>query len=794
MATYLHRLGKFAYRQKFAVIGAWLALLVLAVLGSTFLSGPTTTSFSIPGTQGQQAQDLIAERFPAQAADDPLSALSARYVFAAPEGQTLETPANQQAMDDVLAKAAEVQAEADTKAAEVAAQDQEEPPAAKATDAGVPNPVEAASALEESARAQAAEAGTAVDSELANAEALSPLSPDKTIGYAEVALAGEFDAVTPELREDLSDAAQIGRDSGLRVEISGSAVMEAGAPGGSAELIGIAVAALVLVITFGSLVAAGLPLITAIIGIAIGSSLITAATGFMDLSDLTPILAVMIGLAVAIDYALFIVSRFKQELAETDDRAEAAGRAVGTAGSAVVFAGLTVIIALVALRVVGIPFLSDMGAAAALTVLIAVLIALSLLPAILGLFGKKAFAGKVPFLSRAQPKAGTPTRAVRYAQMLVRRPIVFVVGGVVLLGVLALPAAGLKLSLPTESTGDPSLSSRQAYDLVDDGFGAGRNGPLVVVADAQSVPDDQRMAAFGKVVDTIYEQDDVVNAQLIGVNEVGDTAQVLVTPASGPSATATGDLVHNLRDAEPALRAAEGVSFGVAGQTALELDVSETLADALVPYLAVVVGLAFVLLMLVFRSILVPLTATLGFLLSVLATFGATVAIFQWGWLGIISNPIPIVSFMPIFLIGVVFGLAMDYQVFMVSRMREDYVHGAAAKEAVVSGFGHGARVVTAAAIIMIAVFSAFMGEENTFIQMMGFALAVAVLFDAFVVRMLIIPAAMAMLGDKAWWLPAWLDKILPNVDIEGSKLVAQFAEQDEASLSDGELAETANR
>ncbi|WP_024796248.1 MMPL family transporter [Tomitella biformata] len=796
MATYLYRLGKFAYRKKFAVLGAWLLLLVLAGVGALTLAGPSVNSFSIPGTQGQQAQDLIAERFPAQAGGDPMSSLSARYVFAAPEGQTLDTPENQAAMDKVLATAHDVQVATDEKAAQKAEEDGLTAPAATATDAMLPNPVVADSAMRAGATTKAEEGGTSVDTALANVAAMSPLSPDKTVGYADVPIAGGIADLTPELRAALDGAAQEGRDAGLRVEASGTAMADSAAPGGSAELIGIAVAAVVLMITFGSLVAAGLPLITAIIGIAIGSSLITAASGFMDLSSMTPILAVMIGLAVAIDYALFIVSRFKQELADMgdrdgpEDRAEAAGRAVGTAGSAVVFAGLTVVIALVALRVVGIPFLSDMGTAAALTVLIAVLIALTLLPAILGMFGKKAFAGKIPGLSRTQ-KAGAETRSIRYARQLVRRPAVFLISGVVLLGVLALPVAGLKLALPSESTGDPATSSRQAYDLVDDAFGPGRNGPLVVVADAQNVADGQRTAAFDKVVDTIGEQSGVANVQLLQVNEAGDTAQILVTPESGPSAAATTDLVHSLRDAEPALQASGGVSFGVAGYTAMEIDISQTLADALVPYLAVVVGLAFVLLMLVFRSILVPLTATLGFLLSVLATFGATVAIFQNGWLGIISNPMPIVSFMPVFLIGVVFGLAMDYQVFMVSRMREDYVHGASAKDAVVSGFGHGARVVTAAAVIMMAVFSAFMGEDDTFIQMMGFALAAAVLFDAFVVRMLIIPAAMALLGDKAWWLPKWLDKILPNVDIEGSKLTAQIEQSSRESLGEENLVKT---
>lgn len=499
----------------------------------------------------------------------------------------------------------------------------------------------------------------------------------------------------------------------------------------------------------------------------------TTASGFADLSSFTPVLAIMIGLAVAIDYSLFILARYRHELTLTDDREEAVGRSVGTAGSAVVFAGATVLIALVALRVVGIPFLSQMGAAAGFAVFIAVLIALTFLPAMLGLYKGKAFAGKVKFVNTTDPEDpnAKATNGLRWARFLVKRPALGLIGGIVLLGVIAGPTTGLSLALPSTATADPSTPARQAYDIVDEGFGPGRNGPLLVIADASGVAEADRTASFGKVVETITGQSDVTNAQIIAVNPAGDTAQILVTPSSSPNSEQTKDLVANIRNAEPGVQASDGVSYGVTGQTALELDVSERLQDALIPYLAVVVGLAFVLLMLVFRSILVPLTATLGFLLSVLATFGATVFIFQEGGLGLISNPQPIVSFMPIFLIGVVFGLAMDYQVFLVSRMREEFVHGAAAKDAVVNGFKYGARVVTSAAVIMISVFAAFIAEPDSFIKSIGFALAAAVFFDAFVVRMVLIPSVMALMGDKAWWLPKWLDKILPNVDIEGAKL-----------------------
>ncbi|NLU65364.1 MMPL family transporter [Rhodococcus sp. HNM0563] len=766
MATYLYRIGKFAYRRKGAVLSFWIALLVLFGVGAATLSGPTTDSFTLPGTPAQNAQDLMAERFPS--AENPMDALSARYVFAAPDGQTLDDPQNMAAVDEVLAAIRGI--------------DTVSPPAkidpATATPeqrAGVlTNPVMADAGLTQQMLGLAEQQGTPEDAARADAQALSPLSADRTVGFVTVPFEGEITDVDQAMRDQIAAAADIGRDAGLTVQVSGTAAAEMTMPGGTAELIGIGIAAIVLALTFGSLVAAGLPLITALVGVGIGSMGITIATGFFDLSSMTPTLAIMIGLAVAIDYSLFIVSRFRHELLNTSDRAEAAGRAVGTAGSAVVFAGLTVIIALMALSVVGIPFLSVMGYAAAFTVLMAVLIAISLLPAVLGLFGEKAFAGRIPGLNSRDPEGGEPGAAQKFIGAITRRPLIPLVAGVVLLGVLALPATGLRLALPTEATGDPATSARQAYDLIDEGFGPGRNGPLVVVADARDadVPAD---AAFGAVLGSLYEHEEVVNAQIVAVNEAGDTAQILITPRSGPTDPATMDLVSEIRADEAALNEEYGLSYGVTGQTALEGDVSESLQSALVPYLAVVVGLAFILLMLVFRSILVPLTATLGFLLSVLATFGATVAVFQNGFGGLISNPQPIVSFMPIILIGVVFGLAMDYQVFLVTRMREDYVHGASALDAVRSGFAHGARVVSAAAIIMISVFAAFIAEPDSLIKSIGFALAAAVFFDAFIVRMVIIPSVMALLGDKAWWLPKWLDKILPNVDVEGEKLTREL-------------------
>jgi RND superfamily putative drug exporter len=590
------------------------------------------------------------------------------------------------------------------------------------------------------------------------------VNPAGNVGFAQATFRVPAPDLTDADRDALTDIADRARTNGLGVEVGGDA-LQAPAERGVGEVIGVAVAAVVLVITFGSLVAAGLPLLTALLGIGIGISVISAATGFIDLSSTTPVLALMLGLAVSIDYALFIVFRYRHELADGHDPQEAAGRALGTAGSAVVFAGLTVVIALAALSVVGVPFLTQMGLAAAFTVAIAVVIALTLLPALLGFAGRRVLGRSAR--TRA-PGAGTTTFGTRWARAIARRPVAALLVAVAALGVVAIPALDLRLGMPDDGTAAPDTTQRKAYDLLAAGFGAGFNGPLTVVVDTRA---GAAKTIAGQVAQRITGLPGVAVATTAAVNPAGDTALLSVIPTSGPGDAATKDLVHTLRGLDGTI---DGAGIGVTGLTAVNIDVSTKLGDALVPYLAVVVGLAFLLLMLVFRSLLVPIKATLGFLLSVAATFGAVVAVFQWGWgadlLGV-ERTGPIVSFLPIILIGIVFGLAMDYQVFLVTRMREDYVHGAAAREAVITGFGHGARVVTAAAIIMTSVFSGFILASDPIIKSIGFALGAAVLFDAFIVRMTVVPAVMTLLGAAAWWLPRRLNRILPDVDVEGEKL-----------------------
>ncbi|MCR5978693.1 MMPL family transporter [Gordonia jinghuaiqii] len=762
MATHLYRLGRWTYENRFKTIAIWVLVLIGMGIGATMLAKPTSESFSIPGIPSEKAQDLMVERFPGEPAFG--SDVSVTYLLRAPQGSTLTEPQYQQAIDTMVTDLKGVEG---VKSPEAIVN----PFDSYGTEQSPGKLRELSQSFQQQTFDKSAEEAAA------DAQAISPINSEATVAQ----LGASFDVeassdITETTREQMGKVADDARAAGLTVEMKGTATQQFEL-GITSELIGIGVGALILILTFASLVAWGMPIITAIVGVAIGMLGIQLGTNFFDLSNETPILATMIGLAVGIDYALFIVSRYRHEIHRSSSRADAAGRAVGTAGSAVVFAGSTVVIALAALAIVKIPFLTAMGVAAAATVIVAVLVALTLLPAILGLFGTKAFGGQLPRLNPPdveQHEAERVHNGQRWVQRIVARPRTVTVAIIGILVVLAIPMVGLKLALPNDGTSEPSTTQRQAYDMVAEGYGPGFNGPLVVVADGRGIEDSgERITAFDTLVDDLKRIDGVSVAQIGagGLNEARDTAKITIIPSTAPSDEATPELVQKLRDMEPRVSATTGISYGVTGQTAIELDISERLSDSLIPYLLVVVGLAFILLIIVFRSILVPLTAALGFLLSVAATFGVTVALFTDGALGIVDNPQPVVSFLPIMLVGIVFGLAMDYQVFLVTRMREAYVHGADARTAVVEGYRHSARVVAAAGAIMISVFAAFMLQDMAFIKVMGFALAAAVFFDAFVVRMTLMPAVLTVLGDKAWWLPRWLDRILPDVDIEGEKL-----------------------
>ncbi|RNG37284.1 MMPL family transporter [Streptomyces botrytidirepellens] len=715
VATFLYQVGRLAFRRRWYVALVWAAVLAAVGLGALTAPGASDEEFSMPGIESQKAFDLMEQRFPGATADGA----TARVVFVAPSGEKVTATENKQTVEKAVADLAD-----------------------------------------------GTQVASAVDPFRAKA-----VSKDGTTAYAAVTYKVAANDLTDASKTRLERAIDTARDSGLTVEAGGSAMDDGGAPGGVAEVVGVAIAAVVLLVTFGSLAAAGLPLLTAIIGVGVSMAVILTLSEALGLSTTTGTLAMMLGLAVGIDYALFVVSRYREERAKGHAPQEAVGLAVGTAGSAVVFAGLTVVIALAGLAVVGIPMLTKMGLAAAGAVVVAVLIALTLVPAFLGFWPNAVLRRRARRSGRIEESTEN-NGGSRWARFVLRRPLPVLLLGVVGLGALAVPMTNLQLGMPGDEAKSTSTTERRAYDALAEAFGPGFNGPLTVVVDAKGDADPKGAAAT--VAKDIGGTEGVVSVSPARFNEAGDTAVFQVVPSTAPTDEKTKDLVTTIRHERPGVESETGATFEVTGTTALNIDISDKVQAALIPYLVVVVGLAIVLLLVVFRSLLVPLKAALGFLLSVLASLGVVVLVFQQGHgaelLGVEQTG-PIMSLMPIFLVGIVFGLAMDYEVFLVSRMREAYVHGERPGRAVTSGFRHSARVVVAAALIMIAVFAGFVGESDSMIKMVGFGLASAVLFDAFVVRMAIVPAVLALLGDRAWWLPKWLDRLLPNVDVEGEAL-----------------------
>ncbi|OWA01392.1 hypothetical protein B9W64_35840 [Streptomyces sp. CS159] len=726
-------MGRLAFRRRWTVALVWAA--VLAAVGLAGMTAPEAEEepFSMPGIESQEAFDLMEERFPGAAADGA----TARVVFVSPNGEKVTASENKEAVEAAIAELGD---------------------------------------------------GTQVASTVDPYES-GAVSEDGSTAYTTVTYKVDAAGLTDASRSHLDESLEHARDSGLTVEAGGDAMEDMGGPSGTAEAIGVSVAAVVLLITFGSLAAAGLPLLTALIGVGISLFAITALAGPLGLADSTSTVAIMLGLAVGIDYALFIVSRYREERAKGRTAQEAVALATGTAGSAVVFAGLTVVIALAGLSVVGIPMLTEMGLGAAGAVVIGVLIALTLVPALLG-FWPNAILTRKDRKARRAGGAPRETRKVnggtRWASFVLRRPLPVLLAAVAGLGALALPMTDLQLGMPGDEAMSTETTQRRAYDALAEGFGPGFNGPLTVVVDARDADDPK--AAAETVSGRIGGTEGVVSVSPAQFNESGDTAVFSVVPTTAPTGQETKDLVNTIRGDRPGIESEAGATFEVTGTTAMNIDVSEKVQSALVPYLLVVVGLAVILLLVVFRSILVPLKAAAGFLLSVLAALGAVVVVFQQGHgadlLGVETTG-PIMSLMPIFLVGIVFGLAMDYEVFLVSRMREAYVHGERPAQAVTSGFQHSARVVVAAALIMIAVFSGFIGDSDAMIKMIGFGLASAVLLDAFVVRMAIVPAVLALLGERAWWLPKWLDRILPRVDVEGEALTRPAGPEAEPAEKD---------
>ena len=787
MSTLLYSLGRWSYRHPWRVLVGWLLLLgvVGGIVGAGMAAGSVKgfdNSFSIPGTEGEEGLEILNRTFP------QASGTSAQYVIVAAPGDRIDER---------------------------------------------PYSGEIASAVSQLSDLDGVLAVTDPFDEMVG----GMVSDDGEAALIRLQFAGTVTDVpdaTKTALEDESAALGSALPEGSKVAVGGDLFSTSLPALSIIEAVGVLVALFVLIVTFRSIAVAWFPLVSALIGVALAITLIFLSTAFATVSSTTPMLAIMLGLAVGIDYALFIVARHQDQVRAGTDPEESAARATGTAGSAVVFAGVTVLIALIGLGFAGIPFLTTMGIAAAAAVAVAVLVAVTLTPALLG-FAKARVAGWGYGLSRGvavrrrsggrgarrgeTPAAGAaggdaehdadaaevgeadaagtpalaaaPARTNRWVALVTRHPIITTIAVVVTLGVVAIPAASLQLALPNAGMQPTSSEARQTYDLTAEHFGAGANGPLILTGTIVTSTDPLGLMADLKA--EVEQIPGVKEVALATPNETADTGLVQIVPETGPDDPATADLVRELRSHHDEWLEKYGVDLKVTGFTAIAIDISDRLGAALLPFGLFVIGLSFILLMIVFRSIWVPLKATVGYLLSILAAFGVVAAVFEWGWLADalhVTRTGPVISFMPIILMGVLFGLAMDYEVFLVSRMREDFVHArraarasgepydesALAIAAVRSGFTASARVVTAAAVIMFAVFAAFVPEGDTAIKPIALGLAVGIAVDAFLVRMTLVPAVMALLGDKAWWMPRWLDRALPHFDIEGEAVERELA------------------
>lgn len=794
MGQFLHKVGVACFRHKWYVVAAWLIILGVFAISAKHFMLPTNSAITIPGLESVTTLNKVSQTF------SSVGKATGRVVLATHDGKSIS--------------------------------------AYKSHVASLRRNLEKIDGI-----ASVTDPFMTPDS----------ISSDGHIAYMSVSLTRPTGSVSEKTFAAVEKTIQHARTKQFEVERAGDLVNKT--PGqivGIGEISGVVLALIILVVTLGALVAAGMPILTAIITVGVSMTALFSLSHVIDINSTTPVLAIMLGLAVGIDYSLFIINKYKHYLQQGYGYQPAAGLALGTAGNAVVFAALTVVIALGALSVVHIPFMTTMGLTAAATVALAGTVALTLVPALLGIAGKHIFVGKT---RRAIEKAQAGTVKKRFTRshktfwyswgkLITRHPLVFLIGALVIVTAIAWPVHALKLGMPTDEYSSATSTQNKAYKLLEKGFGVGVNGPLLIAvsnlpkvtpADAaavrapieaaytkqvaaartsmqreitaemaaattyeQQVAIQQKItalqeqaaatqAAAQQEIDTKvkqyapYYQLSKVAAQIATLHDVKKSQAALVTPdgtygaiqvipGSAPSDKATSDLIAYLRSPSHQKELAGNARLAITGTTAVQEDINAKLSSALPEYLLIVVGLSLLLLLVAFRSILVPLKATAGFLLSVLAMFGGLVMVFQWGWFGVTDAPGPIISFIPIIATGVLFGLAMDYEFFLVSSIHEAYQRGEDPKTAVVDGFGIGSKVVTAAGLIMTLVFAGFVRNGDSTIQAIGFALALGIFIDAFIIRMTIIPAVLTLLGKSAWWLPNWLAKILPNVSIEGEK------------------------
>jgi RND superfamily putative drug exporter len=708
----LERWARFAHRRRGRVIGVWMAALVAVLTLSAFYGGEFDSGFEMPGTESQEAIDLLEDNFPERAGSD------GELVFKHEDG--VEDPAVRARIDQIIADVRQVPGVT-----------------------GVESPYESQGFIND----------------------------DGTIARGVIHFSEVGSDVPKESIDRLFEVVDDNSTNGLQAEVGGDVIYWNEEPDFSSEWIGLAIAAVILLIAFGSVVAMGLPLVTALAGLFAGFSVIALGANVFNFPDFSPAFAAMIGLGVGIDYSLLVVTRFREGLHAGMTVEDALVKAVGTSGRAVIFAGIVVTISFLGLWVMGLPFVGALGTAGAIVVLMAVLVALTLMPALLSLTGHRIDRWKVPMLHSTE---GVDKNSgwYRMAKGIQARPLPVFLGSTAILLFLAIPILDMDLGFTDAGNQPESYHSRQAYDLQKEGFGPGFNAPLVGVVDLSETPENERQGVIENAVTTLQGVENVALVTEPVLNEAGDTAIITFLSGTSPQDNATDDLVHRVRDEARPLLEQNGANFLLTGGVASNVDSGDRITERM-PYLFIgVIGLSFLLLMVVFRSVLVALKAAVMNLLSIGAAYGVVVAVFQWGWgadlIGVQEGPVE--TFLPMMLFAILFGLSMDYEVFLISRIREEYVNGNDNATAVAYGLTATARVITAAAAIMVAVFGSFILGADRIIKEFGLGLAVAILVDATIVRLFLVPATMELLGERNWWMPKWLDRILPHVNVEGAE------------------------
>ena len=730
MSRVLYRIGHFAGRHPWRIVAGWIALAAAVFMLNGSYGGAFDESFSVPGAESQRAADAIEDRFPQE------TLYTSNVIFHSDGGLT--QPEIKKAIEQTVAELKQGEHVVD-----------------------VTSPYDPRGPT---------------------------LSEDGTIAFATVAY--DTQKIETAEFEAADEATQIARDAGVQVEYDQGLGYAKGDAEPGSEKIGILVAILVLAIAFGSLVAMSIPIVVALISVGMGTMAIGVMAGQFAVPNIASIVGVMLGLGVGIDYALFILARHRQNLDTGMPVPVAIGRANATAGLSVLFAGVTVMIAIAGLKVSGIPMMAMMGWASAIMVAITMVAAVTLLPALLGIAGRRVNSARIPFIKQ-KPAFDEKSWSTRWANKVVRRPVWYGAFAAVVLGVLAIPVFSMQLGFADAGNDGPSTTTRKAYDLIAEGYGEGVNGPFMVVVDGKGAENPERVVS--DVSKALANTEGVASVDQPTVNEAGDLAIVSLTPTTAPQDDETSQLLDRLReDVIPAAVGDSKVEVSVTGSTPIVEDVSSRMQDRMPYFLAAVIGLSFIILMIVFRSVLVPLKAALLNVLGVGAAYGVIVAMFQWGWgaslIGV-HETVPIMPLAPMLMFAILFGLSMDYEVFLLSRVREQYLRHGNPVKAVVESIGSTARVITSAGLIMIAVFGSFILMSDVVTKMFGVGLAVAVLLDVTLVRMVLVPAAMTLLGHRAWWLPAWLDRLLPTIDLEGSEHEepVEADEADEASDSDEE-------